>query len=292
MGGEQPSSMRPSAPSYSFGRGTRDQLEKVFVSATAEKTKGNKDTPGPIYNVPNDLGSAQKFGFGTAPQRVYMKSKYPDSSVDLIMHTVDSGYAKFQTPPSFYFGTEAKDCMKNAAITKNHQAAALGVGSPGPAAYLPAAKAHLEEQPTYPFGVKTKILEQSASTPLNVGPGKYKLAKAIGKQALSTRQSLPQWGFSKSKRFPESKPDLTVLEPKPNNSAMGKQVLSRSRSAPSPGFGTATRDHRSKTGCFILPEDKGPANDKGEPHMHHPKIQVEKMIVKYSPPGMSVQGFN
>lgn len=109
---------------------------------------------------------------------------------------------------------------------------------------------------------------------------------------MSTRQTLPQWGFSKAHRFPQSKPDLTVLEPKPNNSAMGKQVLSRSRSAPSPGFGTATRDHRSKTGCYILPEDKGPANDMGEKHMHHPKLQLEKVVVKYSPSGISVQGFN
>jgi len=294
--GPQPESMRPSAPLYGFGKGTRDQMDKVFLSHHAEKIKGNPDTPGPIYNVPSDLGQAQKFGFGTGPQRVYKnKPPYPDSSVDLIMHEVDSGYAKFKKPPAFYFGTEAKDCMKNAAITKGQ--APTTTCTPGPAAYIPSMKgggSGLEELPSYPFGIKTKIQELPSSTPLNVGPGKYKLQKAVGKQVLSTTQSLPMWGFQKAKRFPTSKPDLTVLEPKPKNQALGKQVLSRSRSAPSFGFGTASRDHRSKTGCYILPEDKGPANDKGEMHMYHPPIQQQKMIVKYSRPGMSfsVQGFN
>lgn len=291
--GPQADGMRPTAPLYSFGKGTRDQMDKVFLSHHAEKIKGNPDTPGPIYNVPSDLGQAQKFGFGTGPQRVYKnKPPYPDSSVDLIMHEVDSGYAKFKTPPAFYFGTEAKDCMKNAAITKGNTA--VSSCSPGPAAYIPGKNSGLEELPSYSFGVKTKIQELPSSTPLNVGPGKYKLQKAVGKQVLSTTQSLPMWGFQKGKRFPESKPDLTVLEPKPKNQSIGKQVLSRSRSAPSFGFGTASRDHRSKTGCFIVAEDKGPANDKGEMHLYHPKVQTHKMIVKYSRPGLpySVQGYN
>jgi hypothetical protein len=291
--GEQADGMRPSAPIYSFGKGTRDQMDKIFLSAHAEKIKGNRDTPGPIYNVPNDLGQAPKFGFGTGPQRVYVKpgGKYPDSSVDLIMHTVDSGYAKFQTPPAFYFGTEAKDCMKNAAITKNHQAAVSGAIGPGPAAYIPNINSSLEEAPSYPFGVKTKILELPSSTPLGVGPGKYALNKAIGKQALSTRSTLPSWSMNKSKRFPNSKPDMTVLEPKIPGT-LGKQVLSRTKSAPCFGFGTATRDHRSKTGCYILPEDSGPANDKGHFRGEHPKLQMQKMVVKYSGPTMNYQGYN
>jgi hypothetical protein len=293
--GEQYDGMKPSAPRYSFGKGTRDQLDKVFLSHTAEKTKGNKDTPGAIYDVPSDLGRAQSFTFSKAPQRVHMKQKYPDSSIDLIETIVDSGYVKFDNQPAFYFGTEAKDCMKNSAITRNHQSASMGVIGPGPAGYLPDAKSHLEGQPTYPFGVKTKfgsMFAYQGSTPLQVGPGKYKLQKATGKQSLSTRATLPAWGFGKGKRFPTSEPDLTIIDPSPNRKAMGKQVLSRSRSAPIFGFGTATRDHRAKTGCYILPEDKGPANDMGETHQPHPKLQMHKTVVKYSPPGMSVQGFN
>jgi hypothetical protein len=218
--------MKPSAPRYSFGKGTRDQLDKVFLSHTAEKTKGNKDTPGAIYDVPSDLGRAQSFSFSKAPQRVHMKQKYPDSSIDLIETIVDSGYVKFDNQPAFYFGTEAKDCMKNSAITRNHQSASMGVIGPGPAGYLPDAKSHLEGQPTYPFGVKTKfgsMFAYQGSTPLQVGPGKYKLQKATGKQSLSTRATLPAWGFGKGKRFPTSEPDLTIIDPSPNRKAMGSR---------------------------------------------------------------------
>jgi len=290
--GEQADGMKPSAPRYSFGKGTREQLERVFVSQTAEKTKGNKDTPGPIYDVPTDLGKAVSFSFPKAPQHTKIKQKYPDSSIDLIETMVDSGYAKFKNTPGFYFGTEAKDCMKNAAITKNHQAASMGQIGPGPAGYLPDANSALENQPTYPFGVKTKILQQSSSTPLAVGPGKYKLVAAVGKQALSTRETLPIFSFGKSQRFPKPEPDMTILEPTPNRRAMGKQVLSRSHSAPIYGFGTANRDQRGKTGCYILPEDKGPANDMGESHYYHPKLQMHKTVVKFSPPGINYQGYN
>jgi hypothetical protein len=283
--GEQADGMKPSAPRYSFGKGTRDQLDKVFLSHTAEKTKGNKDTPGAIYDVPNDLGRAQAFSFSKAPQRVHMKQKYPDSSIDLIETIVDSGYVKFNNQPAFYFGTEARG--EKASGGPN-------IG-PGPAGYLPDANKSLENQPCYPFGVKTKfgsMFAYQGSTPLQVGPGKYKLQKATGKQCLSTRQTLPIFSFGKGARFPTSEPDLTIIDPSPNRKAIGKQVLSRSRSAPIFGFGTATRDHRAKTGCYILPEDKGPANDMGETHQPHPKLQMHKTVVKYSPPGMSVQGYN
>merc|ERR1711998_535925 len=70
---------------------------------------------------------------------------------------------------------------------------------------------HLEQQPCYPFGVKTKfgsMFAYQGSTPLQVGPGKYKLQKATGKQALSTRATLPAWGFGKGKRFPTPEPEI------------------------------------------------------------------------------------
>ena len=51
----QADGMRPSAPIYSFGKGTRDQMDKIFLSAHAEKIKGNRDTPGARAHGREDL---------------------------------------------------------------------------------------------------------------------------------------------------------------------------------------------------------------------------------------------
>jgi len=276
-----------------MGHGTRDQLDKVFISASHEKLKPQRSGPGPIYDVPTDVGKSFKYSFGCAPQRVLMKQQFPDSSVDLIEHIVDSQYAKYENTRGFYFGTEAKDSMKNATILRHHPQAAFGVGSPGPAAYFPDDRSIYEKPEEYPLGMKTQILGSKCQTPQNVGPNSYPPAEAVGKQALSQRRTLSSWSFSKSKRFPSSAPDLTILDPNPPLNSIGKQVKSRSKTAEKYGFGTATRAAMSKTGVFITDLDKGPAaTPTSEMNLPHPKLQMEKKVVKYSPMGLHYQGMN
>merc|ERR1719456_1580407 len=238
------------------------------------------------------LGNGLHYSFGSAPQRVYMKQKYPDSSVDLIMHEVDSQNAKYRSTGQVPFGTEPRDSIKNATILKNHPQAFFGMTGPGPAAYLPDASSTYEKGEEWHLGMKTKILGSTCQTPENVGPGKYPPAQSIGKQPLSTRRTLSLYSFGKASRFGNSTPDLTILDPKPNLNSIGKQVKSRNMSAPSFGFGTSTRDHRSRTFFVQLPPDKGPAEKMSEPHMKHPSLPMEKTIVKWTPTNSSFQGLN
>ncbi len=76
--GNQIQSKRNNAPSLSFGKATRKQREKVFISHEASSGQLNADTPGAIYQVNSTLNLASGQKFGTGPQRTFgrWKPKY------------------------------------------------------------------------------------------------------------------------------------------------------------------------------------------------------------------------
>jgi len=221
-----------------------------------------------------------------------------DSNAELNI-LVDSQQFKYGRDSTMIIGTEPRGRLKDAELIKNHSAAFFGRESPGPAAigeaygpnFLPT-KPKLAKG-IIPFPGKPKGTKVN-SQPDNVGPGLYpRKDVSFGPQNLSHRRNQPVNAFGQAPKFGRTRNADSISLLDAAKSSLGKQVLSRSRSAPCFGFGTASRDHRSKTGCYILPEDKGPAKD-GHMHMYHPPIQQQKMIVKYSRPGMSfsVQGYN
>jgi hypothetical protein len=233
-------------------------------------------------------GSGPKHSFGTSPQRVEIRAQYPDSSVDLIEGSLDTQATKFGHPKTFLFGTEARDCNKNAMILKHNPQANFGLISPGPVAYHPNFPATEKCPEAYTMSTKTPILGSQPQTPRNVGPGKYTM-EGIKE---STRKTVPSWGFGKSKRFPDTEQDKSILSVCPPLDALGKQVSSRAKSSPRYGFGTATRDKKAKTFLVQLPEDKGPAQAMGHMRMKHPELPLEKDLVKWNPSGICYQGMN
>jgi len=292
--GDQASSQKPSAPGYSIGpkRFGKD-LKGPKEGTKAYEILQSKSSPGPIYNVPSDLGTGLRYSFGCAKQRPTMKMNFNDASVDLIGAMPDSQYAKYENTKGSHFGTEARDSMKNSVLTKNCPQMNFGRESPGPASYLPDTAPVLERPESYMFGMKTKVPGSKCQTPVNVGPGKYKPLVAIGKQPISRYRTMSSWGFSKGSRFPKSTQDLSILTPDPPLSSMGKQVLSRVRSAPSSGFGTATRGQVAKTFFVQVPEDKGPVATWPHAQLDHPRLPMDKTVVKWGGnAGSGYQGMN
>lgn len=253
------------------------------MSEDHEKRKATMNSPGPVYSVPSAVGEGSKYGFGTASQREHTRPKYPDTSVDLTGATVDSQKHKFHSTKGVVFGTEQKDEANNSVLLRTHPQANFGKGSPGPTAYTPRDKdVTRATEPRYSLGDKTKILAANAQTPRNVGPGSYPPTTSMGEQPTSARRSMPSWSFGNAKRMPPLKKSDAVLDPNPELSAFGQQVLSSKKSSAYYGFGTATRDHKSKTFLVQTGLDKGPRGQWPTPRQHHPKLAIEKEIIKHS----------
>jgi len=287
----QPSSQNPTPPSYTFGVASREAQEKVFISMKHEKLKPAMDSPGPIYSMVTTTGEGPKHSFGTSPQRVEIRAQYPDSSVDLIEGNVDSQKIKFDNPKKFLFGSESKDCNKNAVILKHHPQANLGMLSPGPLAYYPKKETVERKTEAYTISMKTPILGSQPQTPRNVGPGKY-AALMAAMDYDSTKKRFKGFMFGKQKRFPEPETDRTTLEISPPLNSMGNQLNSRKSTSPRYGFGSATREAKAKTFLAQVPEDLGPASALGKVRMMHPILPVEKDVIKWTPRGVGVQGLN
>jgi len=293
--GPQASSQRPTAPGYSFGSSSREAEARVFISKAHEQLKPSVHSPGPVYKLPSQLGVGKGFSFGSSKQRHQRRAPYPDSSIDLIEATVDSQTVKFDTPKGYLFGTESKGCMLNATILQTHPQVNYGLLSPGPVAYTPNEMCIARNPEQYSIASKHTGGELQAQTPANVGPGRYKHQAAIGTQISSVKKSLASWTMGKAKRFPESRTEPTAVEVPlnlPGVNAMGTQVKSRKATAAAFGFGTSTRDHKAKTFLVQTPLDKGPANFLPKPNLRHPKLPMEKELVKWTPRGCGNQGMN
>jgi hypothetical protein len=286
-----PSSQNPTPPAFTFGVASRESQERVFISKKHEKLKPSLESPGPIYKMVSTTGEGPKPSFGTSPQRVEIRAQYPDSSVDLIEGSVDSQKIKFDLPKRFLFGSESKDCNKNAVILKHHPQANLGMLSPGPLAYYPKKETVEKKSESYTISMKTPILGSQPQTPRNVGPGKYEnVATAMDHD--STKKRFKGFMFGKQRRFPEPEMDKAVLQVSPPLNSMGSQLSSRKATSPRYGFGTATREAKSKTFLAQVPEDLGPASALGKVHMFHPVLPVEKDVIKWTPRGIGNQGMN
>lgn len=288
--GKQQNSQKPTAASHSFGSCSRDRHhQKVFMSEKHERAKATMVSPGPCYSVPTAVGEGPKFGFGSSEQRPYARPMYPDTSVDLTGAFPDSQQNKYHSTKGVHFGTDLKDNMKNALLVKVHPAANLGTLSPGPFAYDPKERdVTRPTEPRYSCAGKTKAgssLALKIATPRNVGPGSYPPTSGMGEQPRSEKRSNPSYSFGNEKRMPALKKSDAVLDPHPDIgslSSFGRQVVSNQKSAPGYGFGTATRDHKEKTFLVQTSLDKGPKHVMGPTPQEHPRLSLEKTMIKYS----------
>jgi hypothetical protein len=221
---------------------------------------------------------------------VKVRAQYPDSSVDLIEGSVDSQKYKFPASKRFLFGSESKNCNKNAVVLKHHPQAMLGILSPGPQAYNPKKGVAEKSTECYTISEKTPILGSQPQTPRTVGPGKYTPEATIDFD--STRKRFAGFAFGRQRRFPEPEPDRTTLAISPRLTSMGEQLSSKKSTSPRYGFGSATREAKSKTFLAQVPEDKGPASAWGKMALAHPILPLEKEVIKWTPRGLGHQGMN
>lgn len=281
--GKQMTSGRKNAPNVSLSVCSRDKRENVFISRTASRSTPNpKASPGPVYELLEDMGTGQGVKFSKGPQRVFgsWKAKYPDPSNDIVRADVDSQPFKYENVKGMLFGTDPKGQLKNATILKNHAQAFYGRHSPGPSAYLPDPKSTEKKLAfSVKFGAKTKVIgAEGSGTDALVGPGHYpRTDYSIGSQFLSHRRNQPVNGFSKVPKFggrsrrSGSEP-ATELKEKPGS--LGRQTEANRRTEPSAGFGNATRAHFQRVSRCMTTLDLGPVALMPKAVMSHPQLPV------------------
>lgn len=272
--GPQASSLRPSSAGYSFGRASRDRIKEH-----------GKDSPGPVYLIPEGIGSAPTSVFGSGPARSPNHYPYPPSSVDLLRsaRSVDHADLKFPSARGTIFGTEMRGDIKNAAVLAHSPEAGYGKSGPG-FVYNPNDKsARPKSAPVYTMRQRTPIMHNRPQTPNRVGPNSYRAETAIGVQRDSKKKTAPRSTFSRSDRFgrqQESMGDVS-MQTAPIISCFGNQKVSGFKSGPSVGFGTATRESRGKAGNHVSAKDGGPAGRMGPPRMPHPKTAPIKEQIRF-----------
>lgn len=168
-------SRRATDPRAVFGTATRDQVAKVWLDDELMKINYGKETPGPSqYTKPGGMGKQSESQYATHPaykqgssQRFTEKNatrdipgagSYQSAYPALGKQTLSTK----TTLPAPKIGTSNRDANKKIFISKEHEKAAYGELSPGPA----------------------------------TGP----VVNAIGHQTLSVKKTNPSFGFGTSKR--------------------------------------------------------------------------------------------
>lgn len=249
--GTQVNSRKASAPKYSFGSGTREGREHVFVSNEHAALEAGRGSPGPVYThvpaigpqVNGAMESAPRFGFGTSDReqaaKVYISAEHEKYSGGRFApgpgkYDSESGVgtqhnSTKSTLPKYGFGTSTRANVAKVYVSEEHNKTTdYGRASPGPVYMQPAG-----------------IGKQVASG----GPSPY----ASGGTLSMRNASQPSWVMGKAERFErtgaERAPGPGTYGVRP---AVGAQVASTKPSLPRYGFGTSNREHAAKV--YISPE--------------------------------------
>jgi len=240
--GDQPLSVKASAPCFGFGSSSREVAQKVFVSQehTALATAG-KQSPGPAkYTLPASVGgkqpdgrkgdppvwsfgTAQRFRSGTAPEKPDGRYGNNPGPAHYAVPPASVGpqvLGRFKSEPLMGFGTAERKHVRKVFVSQQHNITDMyGMASPGPAT--------------------------------------YGLPSTLGKQELSTEKSPPVWVFGSGART-NDKAGLASPGPAVYTlpQSVGPQPDSRKCRAATPGFGASTRDIRAK--IYL-----GPDHEKG-----------------------------
>ncbi|CAG9335358.1 unnamed protein product [Blepharisma stoltei] len=241
--GKLPLADEKSAPVFSFGTGTRDQLQKVFYS---EELNGQpcKNGPGPKYEVKDNVNfkTLPNFSFGK-DKRVTLGKSQHYYHYDIQDTFTDPIKSKIYTKTSYgntKFGTESR--MPPPEIQ----------GTPGPQ-YYPPLRPEVKTAPKYTLGARRvnpngSVLQNQVSTPGIVGPGRYAPESS---SYTSVHKDPPTWTFGNSEKIGKTAKSVTRHQTYDTHSvACGPQISSKKKSAPNPKIGTASRDQVAKLGTF------------------------------------------
>lgn len=214
------------------------------------------------YNVTCD--KAPEFGFGTSVRPPLSEAELtPGPGAYTIKTTVIGNIptSKIRTAPQFSLRSREK--FGNPMLKAVDPTTML---EPGPGHYKPK-KPNLNETdaPKYSFPKSSHPRDKAKLQP---GPGAYTLNPAVGKQALSTKETVASTAFSKGERpalMLASTADVGPGEYGCGVPACTKQVDSRKTTCPMPKFGTGTRN-QAPIGSRMANEDvPGPGNYKLPP---------------------------
>jgi len=305
--GKQLYSKQKTGPAHGFGTGDRTTAStKVYMGGNHEKMKRGLQSPGPGYNVPSTVGDAAAWSFGTDEQRKHPKSRYPDSSVDLVCADVDTQKLKYDSTKLVHFGTEAKGSLANAEAMQANPGLMLGREAPGALEYY-AEKAEprvCKQQPAYSFappvlkdkkdkGNKeeklkpvTRLILPPSSSPRHLGPGSHRLESSLGRQPRSARGSGPSYtmGHATPRTVFQDKSGQ-ILDISPDLTSLGKQVVSRQPTMPRCTFGGSTRETVARSQLVMHALDAGPRGNMPKPH-HHVNLPKPPLSMGGSKPGI------
>lgn len=270
--GPQASSLLVSSSGFTFSRAQRAGMG------------AGKDSPGPVYTIPDTMGSASTSVFGTGPQRSSNAYPYPPSSVDLTLATgADPADLRFHSARGTVFGTEARGESRNAELLRCSPETGYGKFGPG-FVYNPNDRpARPKSAPAYSIRTRTQAGAVRPQTPNRVGPNSYRQAGSIGPQTDSRKKTAPRSTFGRADRFGKTKQAEgdVAMQTAPVMSCFGRQNVAGYRSQPSVGFGTATRSNRDRTSAVMGNKDGGPVANMLPPRMPHPKTAPVKEQIRY-----------
>lgn len=275
--GKQDSSLKPTVAAFSFGTSSKEQLSKMYLTKELDKKRVPDCSPGPVYSISYFPGkSSPRYGFGTSQKLASSGDPYGESAIDgsvVSANRLALEDLKFRQHGSAVFGYDARDEIKNSAVTMCHPFAGMGMGSPGPTAYCPDPVVVQERRPRYTFnGRREGAMTKEQATPRRVGPGSYQVDEsAIGPQYASARKTQMGYTFGRDAKSRYT-PRAQGMERNTDLSSLGKQVLSTGKSSAAYGFGTSTREHPSM-------QNKRSGRCK---RLHHPPLDLERERVKYS----------
>eukprot|EP00201_Polytomella_parva_P004331 CAMPEP_0175073746 /NCGR_PEP_ID=MMETSP0052_2-20121109/20789_1 /TAXON_ID=51329 ORGANISM="Polytomella parva, Strain SAG 63-3" /NCGR_SAMPLE_ID=MMETSP0052_2 /ASSEMBLY_ACC=CAM_ASM_000194 /LENGTH=217 /DNA_ID=CAMNT_0016341701 /DNA_START=293 /DNA_END=946 /DNA_ORIENTATION=- len=167
-------SKRSTSPRAIFGTASRDQQNKVWLDDELMKTFGGRESPGPnSYKNQPGVGKQVCSRYPTAPGWKQSTSErfnaasptrnFPGAGSYLVPEALGKQtLSSKKTLPSVKIGSGDRDAFKKIFISKEHEKSAFGLNSPGP--------------------MTSKFLS------------------AVGSQPLSSKQSMPSWGFGTAKR--------------------------------------------------------------------------------------------
>lgn len=258
--------MKRRAPSFGFGKASREQSSKLFVSQqhSAAAHTGAHSPPSTKYTMlpaiatlspdgskPNQpsysLSKADRFAYGYGKSEARPGPTHYHAGTNKLPGSVGAGKQADSSKPDapyWRFGTSTRDDAQK-VYNEIARPADYTPDSPGPAKYnLPAAVGGGKQPdgrrgpdpPLWTLAARVRITDDSERSPGAI----YPVARGIGKMADSRFRTEPSWNLAGRARIP-SEP----LSPGPGShealTAIGRQVDGHKASAPKRSFTKSDR---------------------------------------------------
>jgi len=275
-----------SAPRFGFGSGNRDTNARVHITETHSRASNmGLHSPGPVYPPMSSMGKVPDSRKENARAYSFSKDERFSSgygATPLPISTDTNG--KFSTPaskyqstgglgrqplstkrsmPNFSFGSASREQLSNVVDGESTRefGGSIVPLSPGPtvcstkSSMANQVSSQKKSNPGWVMGSERRFrYDKHMSGGTMPAAGTYDIPGAMGKQAASTKTSLPQFSFGTGDRESlrkvyvskdHSKDSFGMGSPGPGNlmlkSSMGLQVDSRKKSSGGWGFGSAKR---------------------------------------------------